>query len=125
MTDNLIKYMNVLPIDILYIISGYYGHKISKELSDDIKDYKLLLSIKRTEYYNPISKTWHLENILNKLNSNINFNQYIWLELFRKINITWYSYSSDERRDIFKKKFCGSNESTYYVNGTYYTHYKF
>jgi len=113
--------MNNLPHEILHIISGYYGEKKSKDLSDEIRDHKLLSIIKKNNYYNEKTKTWHIGTVLQKLKSEPYFTadkSQTMLTLFNKekkniwwsqwdnqVTKLWFLYSTEERRQIFTDVF--------------------
>jgi hypothetical protein len=106
--------MNKLPDDIIIIISSYYGNKISKELSDEINDQRLLNIIKEKEYYNYNFRTWHLSKVGDILilqqdfipeNLKKIYKKAIWKDLNKIINKAWKLYTSFERKKIVSKYF--------------------
>jgi hypothetical protein len=113
---NIIK----LPDDIVCLISGFYGEKIPDKLSKDIIDYQLLKKIKKENYYKGETNTWHVENVLLKLMikpyytmergaklfAYIRKHNFIyWPSFDKRVNFLWSMYSSEERKEIFEKKF--------------------
>jgi len=112
--------MNTLPEDVLYIISGYYGSQLPDNLSRDIKDYLLLLDIKRQEYYNETTNTWNIGSVLDKLKKPKYFNvkkqnimakkfyrveDNVWSKWNNQVNKLWFLHSPEERRLIYDSEF--------------------
>ena len=52
-------FMKNLPEDVVLIVSSYYGNKISKKLSNEINEQRLLYAIKEKEYFDKKLRTWH------------------------------------------------------------------
>jgi len=107
-----------LPTDIINVIFGYYYSCISKELSNEIKNFKKLLLIKQKCYCSQNGKLWFLDKIITSLQNNpfytinkstiINkkFKGFIiWKNKFKMINIIWNLYTIQEQNEIFIKEF--------------------
>jgi hypothetical protein len=107
------KYISKLPDEIVCIISSYYGNKISKYLSKDINDQKLLYAIKENEYYDKKFRTWHISKIGSIL-INLEYTQFkfkimykksFWKDIDKIINKIWWSFTPYQRNEIIDKKF--------------------
>jgi hypothetical protein len=103
-----------LPEDIVLHISGYYGNKIKNDLSQEIKDQRLLYSIKEQEYYNATCKTWHIDKLcrlfleLPCVPSQLKkqYSKVIWKDQDKLIiNRIWRLCNSNERNEIAEKHF--------------------
>jgi len=106
--------MKKLPDDIIIIISSYYGNKIPKELSDEIKDQRLLNIIKEREYYNYQFRTWHLSKVSDililqedSISENLKkiYKNTLWKNKNKIINKAWWLHTSSERNEIVSKYF--------------------
>jgi hypothetical protein len=102
-----------LPDDVILIISSYYGNKISKELSQEINDQRLLRIIKENEYYNKKHRTWHISTIGNILKEypsipiklKKSYNDSLWKDKDMIINKMWNLLSVEEHQEIIKNNF--------------------
>lgn len=103
-----------LPEDIVLHISGYYGNKIKNDLSQEIKDQRLLYSIKEQEYYNATFNTWHIDKLCRLFlelpcvppQLKKQYSKVIWKDQDKLIiNRIWRLCNSNERREIAEKYF--------------------
>jgi hypothetical protein len=134
--------MYKLPNEIIVIISSYYPTKISKNLSDDINDQRLLYSIKEKEYYNKNTRCWTIskigsilinqEYISEKLKKKYKNN--VWKDKDNIVNKMWWNCSSSQRKKIVDEnfKYAYENESRFitfneffYSNFGYYINKNF
>jgi hypothetical protein len=105
--------MNKLPDDVIYIISSYYGNKISTDLSKQINDQRLLYAIKEREYYNKNFRTWHISKIGNVLlnqdfiSENLKkiYKDSLWKNKDKIINKMWWVCSEKQRNIIIQENF--------------------
>jgi hypothetical protein len=105
--------MNRLPEDVVFIISSYYGNRISCDLSRDINDQRHLYAIKDKYYFNDELRIWHTHRVSSIFLSDHSFdNQYkekfdslIWREKDLAINKMWRNFSSEKRHELLEKHF--------------------
>jgi hypothetical protein len=129
------KNFNKLPDDVILIISSYYGNKISKELSEEINNQRMLRIIKERECYNNKSRTWNIRNFYNILSLYTSqkliklYNNNIWKNQLKIIDKMWNSLSLKQHNEIItiyfpylynvNSKFITFNEF-FYSNFGYY-----
>jgi len=103
-----------LPKELVDKISGYYGNTIPKDVSEQIKNQRILNSIKKFEY-NLIPNTvlWDVSGLIIKLYSSgfitptiyESIHKPMWKDADKRINKIWWSFSLSEQNQMIETHF--------------------
>ena len=131
-----LSFMKQLPQEVLQIISGYYGQRINKDLSNQIRGQQTLNKIKHSEYYNKEQKIWRLHFIIYRFldvpfadpkmkNKHCNLPWKDWDD--KLINRIWWSYNEEERNHVLEKHFShvdfDKEEEALFITGRQFIRY--